>query len=166
MRAVFQALDGLIDRLPISPRFFRFCVVGTSGMAVSFVALGLLYWVFPQSWGVWEHRAAIAGSIAIAIFTNFLLNYYWTWGDTERAASMGGWLYKLGKFYLVSSVAASVQWGVAVVIYEQFGLDALLGPPGLYVAQATGIATAMFINFFANHLWTFSDEARTETDPR
>jgi len=61
----------------------------------------------------------------------------------------------LAKFYLVSSLAATVQWAVAVLLYEGLDLAAILGPLGLYVCQATGILTAMFINFFANHLWTF-----------
>ncbi len=169
MPALLTTLDRLIDKVPVSPRFFRFCVVGTSGAVVSFVALWALNWLFPASWGAWEHRAAIAGSIAIAIFTNFLLNYHWTWGDTERATSAGNWLAKLARFYLVSAVAASIQWAVAVLLYEKTGLNAVLleqlttrlgttplvNDPGLYVAQALGIATAMFINYFANHLWTF-----------
>ncbi len=155
MLSALRSLDALIDRLPISPRFFRFCVVGTSGAAVSFVSLGLLYWALPSTWGNWEHRVALAGSICIAIFSNFLLNSAWTWGDREKIATTGAWFQRLAKFYLVSSLAATVQWAVAVLLYEGLDLAAILGPLGLYVCQATGILTAMFINFFANHLWTF-----------
>ena len=173
MLGILNKLDRLIDKVPVSPRFFRFCVVGTSGAVVSFASLWGINWLLPASWGAWEHRAALAGSIIIAIFTNFLLNYYWTWSDTDRAGSFGGWLAKLGRFYLVSAGAASVQWAVAVMLYEKTELNsallvlltehvsetALINDPGLYVAQALGIITAMFINYFANHLWTFRTKA-------
>jgi putative flippase GtrA len=173
MLGVITKLDGLIDRLPVSPRFFRFCVVGTSGMLVSFVSLWLLNWALPSSWGAWEHRSALAGSIAIAIFSNFLLNYTWTWADTDRASSAAGWLAKLARFYMVSAVAASVQYVVALLVFELTplnawllllieriaGASALINEPGLYIATGIGIGTAMFINYFANHLWTFKDEA-------
>jgi putative flippase GtrA len=171
MLGLLAKLDRLIDRVPVSPRFFRFCVVGASGTLVSFASLWALNWVLPSSWGAWEHRTALAGSIIVAIFTNFLLNYAWTWADTDRAGSVGGWLAKLGRFYLVSAVAASVQYAVAVLAFELTPLnewlltllDSVLGrtrlvnDPGLYAAQALGIGTAMFINYFANHLWTFRD---------
>ncbi len=173
MLGILNTLDRLIDRVPVSPRFFRFCVVGTTGATVSFASLWLLNWGLPASWGAWEHRAALAGSIIIAIFTNYLLNYTWTWRDTARATSASGWLAKLGRFYLVSATAASVQYAVALLLYERTGLDALLlglldqhlgkpelvNQPGLYVAQALGICSAMFINYFANHLWTFKNRA-------
>ncbi len=172
MLGALHLFDRLIDKLPVSPRFIRFCVVGTSGMAVSFVALWLINWALPSTWGPWEHRVALAGSIVIAIFTNFLLNYNWTWGDTDRAAGLLDWFGKLGRFYRVSAVAASVQYIIAVLVFELSPLNAwllallervsgdtaIINEPGLYVAQATGIATAMFINYFANHLWTFQDK--------
>lgn len=159
MRRAIALLDRLIGLLPLPERFARFCVVGASGAFVSFVALAPLYWLLPAALGPWEHRLAVAGSIAIAIFNNFLLNYHWTWGDRERAATALAWFAKLARFYLVSTLAACVQWAVAVLIFERAGLQALLGPPGLYVAQATGILTAMSINYFANHLWTFARAA-------
>jgi putative flippase GtrA len=172
MLGVLNKLDRLIDKVPVSPRFFRFCVVGTSGATVSFLSLWLINWALPASWGAWEHRAALAGSIVIAIFTNFLLNYTWTWADTDRASSPVGWLAKLGRFYVVSAVAASVQYAVALLVFEQTplnerllallvdhaGQSVLINEPGLYVAQAMGIGTAMFINYLANHLWTFKNK--------
>ncbi|MFH1468862.1 MAG: GtrA family protein [Pseudomonadota bacterium] len=155
MTRLFALLDRLLALLPLPARFARFCVVGTSGAFVGFVSLDLLVRLFPSTWGVWEHRAAFAGSIAIAIFSNFLLNYHWTWGDRARATGALSWLAKLGRFYLVSALAASVQWIVAVELFERLHMEALMGPWGKFVAQAAGIVTAMFINFFANHLWTF-----------
>ncbi len=169
MLGVLSTLDRLIDRVPVSPRFFRFCVVGTSGALVSFSSLWAINWLLPASWGAWEHRVALAGSIIIAIFTNFLLNYAWTWKDTDRATGVLDWLAKLGRFYVVSAVAATVQYVVALLVFERtplnpwllelmerfLGETKLVNDPGLYVATAVGIGTAMFINYFANHLWTF-----------
>jgi putative flippase GtrA len=173
MLDLLAKLDRLIDRVPVSPRFFRFAMVGASGTVVSFAALWAINWLLPSSWGAWEHRAALAGSIVVAIFTNFLLNYHWTWADTDRATGVADWFAKLGRFYLVSAVAATVQYAVALLVFERTPLnelllaasDALLGEtrlindPGLYAAQAIGIGTAMFINYFANHLWTFRDKS-------
>jgi putative flippase GtrA len=159
MASLFALLDRFLARLPLPTRFARFCVVGSSGAVVGFVALDLLVRAFPSGWGVWEHRLAFAGSIVIAIFSNFLLNYHWTWGDRERASGALSWLAKLGRFYLVSAVAATVQWIVAVELFERLHLEDLLGPWGKFVAQAMGILTAMFFNYFANHLWTFAKRA-------
>lgn len=150
-------INRIISRIPISPRFIRFGIVGTSGVIVSFLFLTLFEFILPSSLGVWEHRLALAFSIIVAIFSNFLLNSGWTWGDREKT---GSWLARLIRFYLVSSVAAFVQWGIAVICFElvfpDLGLIEFLGRFSLYVAQATGVIMAMMINFTANHFWTFT----------
>lgn len=162
MRARLRSLDRLIDRVPVSPRFFRFCVVGATGTVVNLAVLGLSHALLPAAWGNWQHRVAMALAIAISIFTNFLMHDAWTWGDRPKEGTVRTWFRRLGRFYVVSCAAASVQWLVAVLLYEQ-ALERLLGTVGVYVAQAGGIAFALFINFGANHLWTF--RSRKAADP-
>ena len=154
MSFLFQLLDRLIDRLPFSPRFFRFCVVGASGVVLNFAVLAGTWFLLPEAWGDARHRSAMALAIGVSIFTNFLLNDTWTWGDrgqTDRLA----WARRLARFYLVSLVAAALQWGVSVALYEGLELARHIGPVGLYGAQGTGIIVAMGLNFAANHMWTF-----------
>ena len=145
-------IDGLIDRLPFSPRFFRFCVVGSSGVLVNFAVLALALQALPQV--VSRHRWAMAAAIIVSVFTNFLLNDGWTWRDRRRAGVVA-WFGRLWRFFLVSLLAAVVQWVAAVLLFEQLPLQQWLGGVAIYLAQATGIVIAMAINFGANHLWTF-----------
>lgn len=155
MRALLHRLDGTIEKLPISPRFFRFCVVGGSGVVVNLAVLRLMMFLLPAGWGNWQHRTAMAWAIVVSIFTNFLLNDLWTWGDREKGGARQ-WLQRLAKFYVVSAAAAVVQWGAALLLYERDALafitDAIFR---LYTAQAIAIVLAMGINFTMNHLWTF-----------
>lgn len=128
-------------------RFIKFCVVGASGVPVNlaFTWLGnrLLSGVLPSHTAV--ALASLLG-IAVSIASNFLLNDLWTWGDRRQpGAARGG---RLLRFYLVSSLAAGVQFGVAMALALLLGLHYLL-------AQLAGIALAMLLNYVANHWWTF-----------
>lgn len=147
---IFTRIDGLIERLPFSPRFFRFCVVGTSGVGVNLL-VATIAWIFlPFSLGDARHGLASALAIVASIFTNFLLNDAWTWRDRDRSTS---WWGRLGRFYLVSLLAALVQWGVSLAVY--FLMGALVGLGALYLGQVLGIGAAMALNFVLNHRWTF-----------
>lgn len=156
MRTTLRRLDALIEKLPISPRFFRFCVVGGSGVVVNLAVLWLLLLLLPPAWGVWQHRWAMAWAIVVSILTNFLLNDLWTWGDAEKGG-LRHWLRRLGMFFLVSAAAATVQWGCGVALHEGLGI-------WIYLAQALGIVLAMGINFTVNHLWTFRSRPRGASD--
>lgn len=143
-------------------RFIKFLVVGASGVPVNLgtvaVATHALSGVLVPS-----HRDMVAylSGIVVSIFTNFLLNNAWTWGD-RTSRNPGGFLKRLFQFYIVSSVAAAVQFFTSV------GLSALMrgtkvftvalyGEFRLYHALAPlcGILLGLGINFSANHLWTF-----------
>jgi putative flippase GtrA len=147
MRALFRQADDLIEKLPVSPRLFRFCVVGASGVAVNLAVLWLTLALLPAAWGAWQGRTAQAAGILVSILTNFLLNDRWTWGD-RKSSGAGHWSRRLGMFYLVSAVAALLQWSCSVVLHERLSL-------WIYLAQALGIVLAMGINFTMNHRWTF-----------
>lgn len=143
-------------------RFVKFIVVGTSGVPVN---LGIVFLVTAtcagfMTAGVRDTVAYLLG-IIVSIFTNFLLNSFWTWGD-RTARDPGGFLSRLLKFYLVSAIAAAVQFATSVAISslmrqsESFTI-ALYGEYRLYhlLAPLAGIILGLFINFVANNLWTF-----------
>ena len=159
MRALLRKADDLIEKLPVSPRFFRFCVVGGSGVAVNLAVLWLTLALLPPARGAWQTRMAQATGILVSIVTNFLLNDRWTWGD-RKSGGARCWLQRLGMFYLVSAAAALLQWSCSVALHEWLGL-------WIFLAQALGVVLAMGINFTMNHQWTFRhrrDRDGTETD--
>lgn len=141
-------------------RFLKFCAVGTSGIFVNllFVWAGnvLLFAPLPD---FYKTPLSYALGIVVSIFTNFLLNYLWTWSDAERGGA-ARFFSRMVKFYLVSALAASVQFavsnGLALLtrLYFLTGLEELPVEWKLLFALA-GIAVGMLINFFMNLYWTF-----------
>jgi dolichol-phosphate mannosyltransferase len=156
MRSLLRKVDHLIDHLPTSPRLFRFCVVGASGVVVNLAVLGTTLALLPTAWGLWQARTAQAAGILGSILTNFLLNDRWTWADS-RSDGTTHWLRRLGRFCLVSAVAALLQWGSSIALHEGLGL-------WIYLAQALGIVLAMGFNFTLNHRWTFRRRSASAGD--
>jgi dolichol-phosphate mannosyltransferase len=152
-------------------RFIKFCLVGGSGVPVNLIFTWVGYQVlFSGLHGEARKAAAYVLGILISILTNFLLNDLWTWKDRHKAE--GRFVGRLLRFYLVSSVAALLQFGTAMGLSIFFHLHYL-------VAQLCGIAVATAVNFVVNNAWTFrsqpppddipaspdseSDPARTDT---
>lgn len=143
-------------------RFVKFVFVGASGVPVNLCTVAVTTHVLA---GVLApgHRDTVAylAGIIVSIFTNFLLNNAWTWGD-RTARDRGRFLSRLLRFYVVSSVAAAVQFFTSVGLSammrrtETFTV-ALRGEFRLYhvLAPLIGILLGLGINFTANHLWTF-----------
>jgi len=129
-------------------RLARFLVVGVSGVAVN---LGVFTLARASLRGIVTGPprfvlANIAG-FAVSVLTNFALNDSWTWGD-RRAGGRAGLLSRLGKYYLVCSLAGMVQLAVAWTCHVGGGLEE-------HLSVLVGIAFATGINFVANHFWTF-----------
>jgi len=139
---------------PERARFIRFCVVGASGVVVNLVFFSLVYLWLLESMATIDKdlRFLLANLVGflISVFTNFLLNDYWTWGD--RAKHHDHFWRRLGAFYLVSSVAGVVQLGVAQLVHVSFHVIEQL-------AVLVGIGVATIINFVANNVWTFKEGA-------
>jgi dolichol-phosphate mannosyltransferase len=147
MPSLLRKADDLIERLPLPPRLVRFCMVGASGVFVNLAALGAALALLPAGWGAWQPRAAQAAGILVSILMNFALNDRWTWSDRASGGARNRWR-RLGRFVLVSALAALLQWGASVLLHERLGL-------WIYLAQALGIVLALGVNFSLNHLWTF-----------
>ena len=146
---------------PGQARLLKFLVVGGSGVPVNLACVYLTTFVLRASLGVGARDAmAYIIGIVVSILTNFLLNNAWTWAD--RAAAAGSFLARLAKFYLVSAVAAVIQFGTAVLLSQLLRGTQFFGRPlhGEYrpyhvVAPLAGIILGLAINFVANNLWTF-----------
>ena len=129
-------------------RLARFLVVGVSGVAVNLgvftVARAALHGIVA---GPLRFACANLAGFAVSVLTNFALNDSWTWGD-RRSGGRSGLLGRLGKYYLVCSLAGIVQLGVAWSCHVGGGVEE-------HLAVIFGIGFATAINFVANHFWTF-----------
>lgn len=156
-------------------RLVKFGIVGVTGVAVNLIIFELVYRFLLTGIGT-QTRVTIANAagLVVSIFTNFLLNDYWTWGDREKG-TLRHWFGRVFKYYVSASVAGGVQLAVTWVTFRFFfqdlGLevpipDALMSlssqmpttfdiSPTLSVL--TGIACGMVINFLASHLWAFQE---------
>lgn len=145
-------------------RLVKFGLVGVSGVFVNLVVFEALFRL-----GAFPFSLANAAGIALSIFTNFLLNDAWTWGDRKKGARRRDWFARVGKYYISAAAAAGVQLAVAWAMNHyllgpiQLDLPAALGGAGQSVdisptlAVLSGIIVGMGINFLAGHLWAFRD---------
>lgn len=119
---VLLIADKLVGRwIPV--RFLSFAAVGSTGVAIHFGVLVLLF----QGLGVAFLPAQGAATIA-AVASNFALNNILTYrGARLRGAA---WLRGLGTFALVCSVGAAANVGIAGYLFEHgtaWSLAALAG---------------------------------------
>lgn len=159
-----------LDRLLGSKlgRLVKFGVVGGSGVVVN---LGV-FWIFFTllSGSALEegtrHTLSNGAGVLVSIFTNFLLNDSWTWGDRIKGERQD-WLKRLVRYYISCSMAAGIQILTAHLAYSMLLADlklALLGHElGPSLAVLIGIACGIAINFPISHLWAFKD-AKTRED--
>ena len=129
-------------------RFAKFVLVGGSGVIVN-LGVGFLLTRFA---GLAYPRDAIAVPIGIevSIMTNFLLNYYFTFGDC-RGVGIKSFFGRLIKFNVISLLGAGVQYGIYLGLTRGAGWEI----PYDTLANFIGIAIAMFWNFFANNWITW-----------
>ncbi len=145
-------------------RVVKFGLVGASGVVVNLVILQSLYSLLGVPYGL-----AAAAGIAVSIFTNFLLNDSWTWGDRLKGDARRDWFRRLVKYYVSASGAAVVNWSVNtglktyVLGTVSLELPAFVGAHAHSIdvaptiAVICGVAVGMTINFAASHLWAFRD---------
>lgn len=122
-----------------APRVIRFGLVGVVNTSIDFALFAVLFY------GVeWPLLAANAAAYSVAVVNSYLLNKYWTFGDTSRgqAAILRGMLFVV--LNLVGLALASV----AVWVLAQF-----LHP---LVAKAGSIAVSFVWNYWSNHKFVYT----------
>ena len=146
-------------------RFLKFAIVGLSGTVVNL----LLVWLgnnvfFAKCNELLRTGAALALAIGASIFTNFILNYLWTWKD-RRVKGLSSFARHLGKYYLASLAAALLQFVIAGIISYILQITLFAGVSAVPVfwkmgASFVGIGIAMLLNFILNHFWTFKQQEK------
>ena len=124
-------------------RIIRFAVVGVTNTAIDFALFALLYYV-----ALLPLLAANAGAYGVAVVNSYLLNKYWTFGDTSRGrtAALRGLLF-VGLNLIGLALASAVIWLLALVLHP-------------LVAKAGSIAVTFAWNYWSNYRFVYT-EAKT-----
>lgn len=140
---VLEFLSLVLARLSgglISIRFVLFAMVGLSGVIVQLAAMRLFLMGLGDMFLVAQSLAVV-----VAMTTNFLFNNMITYKDR----ALRGWalLRGLVSFYVVCSVGAVANVGVAGVLYQSFGSPEL--------ASLAGAVVGALWNFVASAIFTW-----------
>lgn len=123
-------------------RFFKFCLVGASGVGVN---MGLL-WLLTEVGGLF-YLVSAAISIETSIISNFTLNDFFTFPD-RRHRGMKNFLARMVKFNMVSLAGLGLNMAVLWFLTSVAGLYYLL-------SNLCGIAVATLWNYLVNFWWTW-----------
>jgi dolichol-phosphate mannosyltransferase len=129
-----------LTRDAVSLRFLMFALVGSIGLAVHLITLGIVFELRPASFTVAQAIAAF-----VAMTSNFLLNNVLTYRDQR----LKGWtiLRGLVVFYLVCAVGLMANVGVAFSIYNQ--------QPIWWLAGASGALMGVVWNYALSSLFVW-----------
>jgi dolichol-phosphate mannosyltransferase len=120
-------------------RFFRFGVVGFSGV---FVDMGVFY-LLREVIGLGLTRSTML-SAEVAIINNFLWNDFWTFGDvSRRQPGKRQRIKRLIKFNLVCLAGLILQTLIVNLLFNAFGINE-------FVAKLIAIAIVTAWNFWIN----------------
>jgi dolichol-phosphate mannosyltransferase len=138
--------------LPAS-RFFKFCVVGASGVIVDMTILYLLS--DPNALGLGLTRSKVVAA-ETAIVSNFLLNDAWTFGDRTRHAP--GFRPKLRRLLGFNAICA------AGLLLNVLILNALFNFAGMnrYLANGISILAVTGWNYWLNRKLNFTPMSPAE----
>lgn len=125
----------------VDRRFFLFCAVGLSGVAVN-LATYQLFLITGMSVFI-----AFLISSGISMLTNFILNNAFTW-KMRMPEGRFSWLVRLTKYVIVASGGICVSSGVVSFFHYLLSI-----PP--MISGLIGIAAGIVWNFALNDKWTF-----------
>jgi dolichol-phosphate mannosyltransferase len=129
-------------------RFFKFCLVGGSGILVN---MGLL-WILTEYLGLFYVLSA-AVSIETSILTNFTLNDLWTFRDRRH---LGSNIAKRAlKYNLTCGVGVALNLGILTLLTEVFGVYYL-------ISNLFGIAAATLWNYGGSTKWAWKIRASSK----
>ncbi len=141
-------------RIKDSQKFFKFLVVGGFGFVINFAILKVL----SDSYG-WDHSAANLAGAAVAIFSNFNFNNFWTF-NKEKIHGIGMYLWKLVQFYATSAFGVIfIQTGTIWIGDHIIGEGVLhLGPISIkfyliYFVIGTGLLLIWNFFIYSKFIW-------------
>jgi putative flippase GtrA len=143
------------------PRILKFLTVGLSGTIVNLAFVWMGNSFFFKALGE-PHQTWISYALAImvSIFSNYIFNYFWTWGD-RRGQGIASFFLHLWKYCLTSMATAGFQFLIANGITYLLKVSFFAGTVAVPVfwkmsASLAGICMAGIINFLVNHFWNFN----------
>ncbi len=144
-------------------RLLKFALVGGSGVVVNLGIFHLtLLLLAPVPFDAWRNAIAYTLGIVVSIFTNFLLNDTWTWGDRAKGHHVRALFARLGRYYLTCALSGAVQLGVSFgsfyLWFQHHPLLIIGRDVGPSLAALAGILAGIAINLPVSHYWTFKDE--------
>lgn len=142
---MLQTIKDKIDKTIII-RFLKFGIVGTSGIAVNTAVL----WFLKGQLGVPLEIAPIF-AIGAAVFSNFMLNNYWTWNE-NKAIRKHSFFHRLWRYYLSASLGALINYVVLLSLTNLLDIHYL-------IANLAGIFLGMVSNFLLGEFWVFKSES-------
>ncbi len=122
----------------------RFFTVGASGLGINYLAS----MAFSLSADMWYLHATMMG-IVFSITSNFILNKYWTFEDSDFGTKRT--LVQYGKFAGFSSIGALVQLGMVYYLVDEFSI-------AYPISLVLAVGVAAFSNFVLNKKWTFREK--------
>ena len=149
-------------------RLLKFAGVGASGVLVNLVVCNLAIFVLLTPWLQGDPLFIVANFLGfmVSVFTNFIFNDRWTWGDRQKGGRRH-FFYRMAKYYFTASGAGAVQiitaWLSLTWIWSTFDLVILGFDLSPSLSILTGIGCGMILNFGASHLWAFRDAPERET---
>jgi len=126
-------------------KFFKFCLVGLSGVGVNWLILFL-----GKNFTEIDIRIVIVSAILVSMLSNFVLNNIWTFAKEAVEKAI---LVKIIQFFLICGIGAGINY---VITYSLYKIDFLI-----YFASFLGIAAATIWNYVLNSLVTWRDEKKT-----
>ncbi len=131
-----------------SEEFFRFALVGLSGL---FVNLGS-YVLLTRKIGL-DIALACPIAIELSILSNYFLNDVWTFRSRRVTIPV---YRRLCRFHVVAALAGMLNYMVfLILVYLMHVYDIL--------ANVIGISVAMLVNFFLNSIWTWHQSSMTDS---
>jgi dolichol-phosphate mannosyltransferase len=130
-------------------RFFKFGVVGASGILVNLGALYLAQEFLFSGIQAFEARlnASLAFAIACATVNNFTWNRIWTWADRRQHQPEKSLVVQLGQY-------ATACW-LGILLQVVFTKVLVAADFHYLLANFLAIVAASVFNFVVNDHWTF-----------
>lgn len=139
-------------------QFIKFGITGTIGAVVDFGTFALLTRVL--DWNTTytvldiEIIAANNVSVLLAVCSNFIINRYWTFRDTDSNAAKQG----AGYLLLNTFTWAVNQFLVSLFAFHTIIFSQLFGDNRDFAAKVAAIIITLFLNFFGSKVFIFKNK--------
>lgn len=147
MKAI-RGLNRLFEKNETVHQFFKFAVTGTIAAGIDFGLFALLTRLLDL-----HYITANLISVFIAVIFTFIFNKFWTFRSLDKKSMHT----QSVKYLVISSIAYVLQQVFLFVLVAYTPLEKVLGSLEDLGAKVISVLLVMFLNFFGNKYWTFSD---------